>query len=58
MAESLQNWLNNKIILSKIVKDIEYDFKNGYLFAELLYKTKQIPNLAIFKDSKNHKDII
>jgi hypothetical protein len=58
MAESLQNWLNNKIILSKIVKDIEYDFKNGYLFAELLYKTKQIPNLALFKDSKNHKDII
>ena len=58
MAESLQNWLNNKIILSKIVQDIAYDFKNGYLFAELLYKTKQIPNLAIFKDSKNHKDII
>ena len=58
MAESLQNWLNNQIILSKIVKNISFDFRNGYLFAELLYKTKQIPNLSLFKDSKNHKDII
>ena len=58
MAELLQNWLNNEIILSKTIDDIPYDFKNGYLFAELLFKTKQIPNLSLFKNSKEHKDII
>ena len=58
MAELLQNWLNNEIILSKTIDDIPYDFKNGYLFAELLFKTKQIPNLSLFKNSQEHKDII
>ena len=58
MAELLQNWLNKEIILSKNIKDIAFDFKNGYLFAELLYKTKQIPNLLLFKNSNKPKDII
>ena len=58
MAELLQNWLNNDIKLSKIINDISYDFKSGFLFAELLYKTKQIPNLTLFKNSNNRKDII
>ena len=58
MAELLQNWLNKEIILSKSIDDIPHDFKNGYLFAELLFKTKQIPNLSLFKNSQEHKDII
>ena len=32
MSEKLLLWLNKDIVLSKIVKDIPYDFKNGYLF--------------------------
>ena len=51
-------WLNNDIILSKKIKDISEDFRNGYLFAELLYKTKQIQKLSNFKDSNDKKDII
>ena len=58
MSEKLQIWLNKDIKLSKVVTDIPYDFKNGYLFAELLYKTKQIPNLSIYKKTNLQKDII
>ena len=58
MSEKLLLWLNKDIVLSKIVKDIPFDFKNGYLFAELLYKTKQIPNLSIYKNTNFQKDII
>ena len=58
MSELLQNWLNKEIILSKTIDDISYDFKNGYLFAELLFKTKQISNLSLFKNSKHREDII
>ena len=58
MSEKLQIWLNKDIKLSKVVTDIPYDFKNGYLFAELLYKTKQIPNLSIYKNTNLQKDII
>ena len=58
MTELLLNWLNNEIVLSKSIKDIPMDFRNGYLFAELLYKTKQIPKLSLYKDTTNHKDMI
>ena len=58
MTELLLNWLNNEIVLSKSIKDIPMDFRNGYLFAELLYKTKQIPKLSLFKNSNNYKDMI
>ena len=58
MTDLLKNWLNKEIVLSKNINDISYDFKNGYLFAELLYKTKQIPNLTLFKNTNNNKDII
>ena len=58
MSELLQNCLNKEIILSKTIDDISYDFKNGYLFAELLFKTKQISNLSLFKNSKHREDII
>ena len=58
MSEFLIKWLNKEMHLSKTIKEISEDFKNGYLFAELLYKTKQIQNLSQFKDSSNKKDII
>ena len=58
MTEILKKWLNEDIHLSKEIKEISEDFKNGYLFAELLFKLKQIQNLSQFKDTKNKKDII
>ena len=58
MTEILKKWLNEDIHLSKGIKEISEDFKNGYLFAELLFKLKQIQNLSQFKDTKNKKDII
>ena len=58
MSEILIKWLNQEICLSKQIKEISEDFKNGYLFAELLYKTKQIPNISQFKNTNNKKDII
>ena len=58
MTEILLKWLNNDIKLSKEIKDISEDFRNGYLFAELLSKTKQVQKLSNFKDSNNKKDII
>ena len=38
MAEQLKDWLNNEVKLSKKVDNINEDFHNGYLFAELLHK--------------------
>ena len=58
MTDILLNWLNNEIVLSKSIKDISMDFRNGYLFAELLYKTKQIPKLSTFRNTNNYKDMI
>ena len=58
MAEQLKDWLNNEVKLSKKVDNINEDFHNGYLFAELLHKTKQIPNLSIYINSNKEKDII
>ena len=58
MADTLITWLNKDIVLSKTITDIPTDFQNGYLFAELLYKTKQIPKLSIYINSKKHQDII
>ena len=58
MSDLLINWLNKEIVLSKNIKDIPMDFRNGYLFAELLFKTKQISNLSLFKNSKHREDII
>ena len=56
--EQLKNWLNNEIKLSKKIDNISDDFKNGYLFAELLYKHKIIPDISIYTNSKLEKDII
>ena len=56
--EQLKNWLNNEMKLSKKINNISEDFQNGYLFAELLYKHKIIPDISIYSDSKLEKDII
>ena len=58
MSEYLISWLNNEIHLSKKITNIPKDFNNGYLFAELLYKTKQLPSLKIFKNSSIVGDIL
>ena len=58
MSEILIKWLNEEIHLSKEITNITEDFKTGYLFAELLYKTKQFQNLTQFKNTRNKKDIL
>ena len=58
MSEYLISWLNEDILLSKKIKNIPKDFNNGYLFAELLYKTGQVPSLKIFKNSTKIHDIL
>ena len=58
MSEILIKWLNEEIHLSKQITNISQDFKTGYLFAELLYKTKQLQNLSEYKNTSNKKDII
>ena len=58
MSEYLISWLNDEICLSKKVINIPDDFSNGYLFAELLYKTKQLKSLENFKNSSNNREIL
>ena len=53
----LKEWLNITICLSKEVKDISSDFRNGYLFGEILHKHKLIPNFHLYKNSSKHSDI-
>ena len=55
MSETLLNYLNNEIILTKRIKSIDKEIKNGYLFAELLSKTGFLitNNLSLF--NKNPK---
>ena len=58
MSEILIKWLNEEIHLSQKITNISADFKTGYLFAELLYKTKQLQNLSEYKNTSKNKDII
>ena len=58
MSEILIKWLNEEIHLSQKIINISADFKTGYLFAELLYKTKQLQNLSEYKNTSKNKDII
>ena len=60
MSETLLNYLNKEIKLSKKIKCIDNDFKNGYFFAELLSKTGfLIPNNISFfnKEAKTKQEI-
>ena len=58
MTETLLNWLNNDIKLSKQITDIPKDFRSGYYFAELLHKTNHLPIITSYKNSTNKNDII
>ena len=49
MSDNLIKWLNQEMHLSRQITNISEDFKTGYLFAELLYKTKQIQNTKLQK---------
>lgn len=53
----LKEWLNISLCLSKEIKDISEDFRNGYLFGEILHKHKLIPNFDAYKNSSLKKDI-
>ena len=58
MTELLLSWLNEEIKLSKQITDIPSDFRSGYLFAELLFKTNQLPVLSLYKNSSKKEDIL
>ena len=58
MSDILTKWLNQEMHLSKEITNISEDFKTGYLFAELLYKTKYVQNLSEYRNTSNKKDII
>lgn len=61
MTDTLYNYLNNEIKLSQKVNSIDKDFKNGFLFGEILSKTGHlIPNdLSMFnKEAKTNQEIM
>ena len=43
--------------LSKEIKDISSDFRNGYFFGEILYKHRLIPNFHQYKNTSKRSDI-
>ena len=53
----LKEWLNITICLSKEIKDIASDFRNGYLFGEILHKHKLIPNFHQYRNTNKRSDI-
>ena len=59
MSKTILDYLNNEIKLSKIVQNIEKDFQNGYLFAELLQKLGYLKkDITIFKkDAESENEI-
>lgn len=56
MSDILFKWLNIETKLSKKITDIEQEFSNGYLFAELLVKYQQLPSLDKFKNGDSHDE--
>jgi hypothetical protein len=50
MSDILLTWLNTEVDMSKKISDMERDFSNGYLLAELLYKFNQLTNFRDFQD--------
>ena len=59
MTSTILNYLNNQIKLSKIIENIEKDFSNGYLFAELLHKVGYLKiDISFFKkETESNKEI-
>lgn len=67
MSHLLLDWLNNDIQLSKIVTDFSEDFKDGFLFCEILFRYNQLDkfekkiskaNQLTSKTSRGHGHII
>ena len=56
MTELILKWLNKEVKLSREINSVERDFSNGFYFAELLVKYKQIPTITKFFNSSNHAD--
>ena len=50
-------WLNDTIKLSSKVTNIPSDFRNGYLFAEILHKHSQIPNFSSYTNQNDKASI-
>ena len=57
MTETLLQWLNEEIKLSKEITNIPIDFNTGYFFAELLHKLNHLPVLSQYLNSSNKKDV-
>ena len=60
MSDTLYNYLNNEIKLSVKVNSIDKDFKNGFLFGEILSKTGQLnpKDLSLYnKEAKTNQEI-
>ena len=59
MSKTILEYLNNELKLSKIVQNIEKDFQNGYLFAEILQKLGYLKKDITFfkKDAESEIEI-
>ena len=53
MAQLLLDWLNNDLVLSRRVVSFADDFKDGYLFGEILFKYNQQVNFSDFSAHGN-----
>ncbi len=51
MSDPILKWLNNDAKLSKKITNIEQDFANGKLFAEILAKYHQKVSVSTFSNS-------
>jgi hypothetical protein len=53
MAKLLLDWLNNQVVLSRQVANIDEDFRDGYLLGELLYKHNQVEDFSLFMNKRS-----
>ena len=58
MSAILLNYINNDVQLSKKIRNIELEFKNGVYFSELIEKLFHLKPLNIISDPKNISEII
>jgi len=56
MSDPILKWLNNDSKLSKKITNIEQDFANGKLFAEILAKYHQKISVSSFSNSEQYGD--
>eukprot|EP00921_Rhytidocystis_pertsovi_P015430 GHVQ01024517.1.p1 GENE.GHVQ01024517.1~~GHVQ01024517.1.p1 ORF type:complete len:233 (-),score=36.44 GHVQ01024517.1:269-967(-) len=53
MSQFIYEWVNSVLKLSTHVDSFEKQFRNGYLFGEVLYELKQIDNTEDFQNSNS-----